>query len=143
MRQRGIFNKKNEYKDFKVYYMFKGKFRDINKDFNIFYDGQYLFLLPDEMNLPMFFNKDIDLPRNISRGIYTALDDEKEENFIFEIIKIYRDFKEDQELSNSKYKDYTGYYETSKGKIGIRNFGSGSNFVYLCDEPLSDKIENI
>lgn len=56
-------------------------------------------------------------------------------------MEIYNDFKRYQELFELEYKDYTEYYKTSKGKIAIRNYNNGFNFVYLCDEPLSKKIE--
>lgn len=119
--------------DFDVYRLFR-EYPD-SRDFDIEYSGLYTFEPSGDLQFAEDFDPGKDIPCGISREIFNVLDDyENGEIFILEIIEAYRDFKKYEKEFNLEDDEFTRYYETSRGKMGIRNHPSCFGFVYLFDD---------
>lgn len=119
--------------DFDVHRLFR-EYPD-SREFDVMYDGTYTFELSDDLQFPEGFSPYDDTPYGISQEIFNILANyENGESFILEIVEAYRDFKQYETKFNLEDDDFTRCYETSRGKMGIRNYHACGGFAYLCEE---------
>lgn len=98
------------------------------------YIDEYAFEPSDNLKLPKGFDEVKDLPCNIDDSIKDIL--QTDENFILEMIKAYRDFK-DWYSSCSQEDGYTIYserYKTSyEDDLVIEKSSCGPTYAYMYD----------